>query len=204
MEGLLVPLLLTSGVLGLGALQPALPTLTIITLMALIVTLALQLYRSGIRSTWLQINEHLTHRLPTMSGELWLFLSAGVLAVGLDQVVVTTGLTLPIESFNATTAIGVLTGMVVAAAMGVHPIISISALSSLLSPLSPDPTLLGIIFLASWSLGVVINPLSGLHIIMQSRYDIAAVKMVRQNGGYVLTLLLATAALLQGVEYLMD
>ncbi|MDP7522297.1 MAG: hypothetical protein QF387_05390 [Arenicellales bacterium] len=94
--------------------------------------------------------------------------------------------------------------MVVAAAMGVHPIISISALSSLLSPLSPDPTLLGIIFLASWSLGVVINPLSGLHIIMQSRYDIAAVKMVRQNGGYVLTLLLATAALLQGVEYLMD
>jgi len=51
---------------------------------------------------------------------------------------------------------------------------------------------------------VVINPLSGLHIIMQSRYDIAAVKMVRQNGGYVLTLLLATAALLQGVEYLMD
>ena len=204
MEGLLVPLLLTSGVLGLGALQPALPTLTIITLMALIVTLALQLYRSGIRSTWLQINEHLTHRLPTMSGELWLFLSAGVLAVGLDQVVVTTGLTLPIESFNATTAIGVLTAMVVAAAMGVHPIISISALSSLLSPLSPDPTLLGIIFLASWSLGVVINPLSGIHIIMQSRYDIAAVKMVRQNGGYVLTLLLATAALLQGVEYLMD
>jgi hypothetical protein len=139
-----------------------------------------------------------------MSGELWLFLSAGVLAVGLDQVVVTTGLTLPIESFNATTAIGVLTAMVVAAAMGVHPIISISALSSLLSPLSPDPTLLGIIFLASWSLGVVINPLSGIHIIMQSRYDIAAVKMVRQNGGYVLTLLLATAALLQGVEYLMD
>ncbi|MDP7522296.1 MAG: hypothetical protein QF387_05385, partial [Arenicellales bacterium] len=78
-------LLLTSGVLGLGALQPALPTLTIITLMALIVTLALQLYRSGIRSTWLQINEHLTHRLPTMSGELWLFLSAGVLAVGLNH-----------------------------------------------------------------------------------------------------------------------
>lgn len=202
-ESLVVPLLLAFSVLGLGSLVPELPTLTIITMMALIITLCFLLYRSGIRSAWHQINKHLTHRLPTMSGELWLFLSAGVLAVGLNQVVETTELALPIDSFDATTASGILTLMVLAAAMGVHPIISISTLSPLLAPLSPDPTLLGIIFLASWSLGVVINPLSGIHIIMQSRYDTAAVKMARKNGGYVLTLLLATTLLLHWVEALM-
>ena len=80
--------------------------------------------------------------------------------------------------------------------IGLHPIISISVLGGLLVPLSPDPNLLGLMFLFSWGIGVVISPLSAINLTLQSRYNITGMDLIRINGGYSVIMLLLGCTIL--------
>lgn len=86
--------------------------------------------------------------------------------------------------------------MVGVSGLSVHPVISISVVGGLFVPWVEDHNLLAMVFLMSWSLGVMLSPLSGTHLIMQGRYAIPSHRFTRWNLGFVSVMLLVCLAVL--------
>lgn len=138
-----------------------------------------------------RLASHVGLSMPRMSGELVLFLAAGVLAAGIGSVVAGSGFVLPLTRFGAGGASVLLVIMVLLSIAGVHPVISIATAHGLLTPLSPDPNLMGLTYLMAWAGGVVGSPLSGLNLALQARYGIDARRFIQWNGGFMLFMLTA-------------
>jgi hypothetical protein len=183
-----IPALLAVLVLTAHRLLPAVPILSLISGTALLLTLVVLAARAGAPALP-RFLDHVRAGLPRMSGELVLFLAAGVLAAGIGSAVQTSGWTLDLLEFGATEASVLLLMMVAVSAAGVHPVISIATAHGILAPLAPDPNLLGITYLMSWAAGVSSSPLSGMHLAMQGRFGIDARGFLRWNGGFTLFML---------------
>ena len=190
-----LPALLAVGVLTMTRLFPQLSVLTVITIIAPLLTIAL-LLRQSRHTAYQQLSEHTSERLPNMAGELLLFLSAGLLAGGLELLFAQlppgfgpTALTTPGASLALLT-------MVALALIGVHPIISITTFGTWVAPLHPDPNMLALMFLMTWGLSVGLSPFSGIQLSIQGRYDISGHRMMRGNLLYSAPLLVAALLLL--------
>ena len=196
-SNLLLPgVLVISVVLG-HMLLPHVSILAVISLSALLVTT----YSLYITNNWggvvNQVQNHIQEGLPQMVNELVLFLAAGVLAVGLQTLVNATQMSLPFGGgFDGLGAIALLAGMVVVSLIGVHPIISIAVVTPLLVPSNPNPQLLAMTFVISWSLGACASPLSGLNLIFQGRYGIPSIRLAMLNWPYVLMMFLVAVVFL--------
>ncbi len=195
-DALMVPALLTVGVLLVHWLFPVIPILAVIALLALSVTVGLLLVRpeSG-RAR--RLGGHVVDGLPRMAGELVLFLAAGVLAAGVASAIATSYPNLAVATFGPTEATVLLLAMTVASLVGIHPVITIAVAGGALGPWVADPNLLGITFLMAWAVGVVVSPFSVLQITLQGRYGIGPLRMIRANAFYVLLLLVVDAIALQ-------
>ena len=101
---------------------------------------------------------------------------------------------LPFTRFGPLEAAIVLAVMIAFAGIGVHSVVTIVIAAVWLSPLSPDPTLLAMIFLASWGIGLSINPMAGVHLALQGRFGLAAHGLARANLRYCAASYLATVA----------
>lgn len=200
-EALWIPALLAGLVLAAHQLWPRLPILSFISSLALGLTVLLLLARHG-RSAFGRFLGHVHDGLPRMSGELALFLAAGVLAAGIASAVEGAGWALDLARFGATEAGMLLILMVALSAAGVHPVISIATAQGVLAPLAPDPNLMGITYLMTWAAGVTSSPLSGMHLAMQGRFGVDARGFLRWNGGFVLFMLMADVLVLQLYERL--
>lgn len=196
-----IPALLASLVMIAHQLSPMTATLTLISSLAVALTLAVLLLRDTARAPTLFF-DHVRDGLPRMSGELLLFLAAGVLAAGIGSAVQSVGWTLDLEHFGATQASLLLFLMVGLSVAGVHPVISIATAHGLLLPLAPDPNLIGITFLMAWAQGVAISPLSGMHLGMQGRFGIDSRGFLRWNGPFTLVMLLLDTGVLHLYEAL--
>ena len=190
-----VPGLLALLVLLLHQLWPMVPILSLISSLALLLTLIVLSVREGSQAMSLFIG-HVRDGLPRMSGELVLFLAAGVLAAGIASAVQGSGWTLDLPRFAATEASILLVLMVAVSALGVHPVISIATAHGVLAPLAPDPNLMGITYLMSWAAGVSSSPFSGMHLAMQGRFGIDARGFLRWNGPFTLTMLVIDVGVL--------
>lgn len=179
-----------------------LPILICIALGAIIVTLSVLLVSHGVRSGVRTIQQHIEHGLSAMGSELLLFLSAGVLALGLSASIDTVG-AIVTGPFTAITAVTVLAGMVVAACAGIHPVILISMLASVLAVTNPDPNLLAFTFLLGWSMGTSCSPLSGTHLIFQARYGIPSLHAAIWNWPFVAVMFVVAISLLLGLTRLL-
>ncbi|MEW8311007.1 MAG: hypothetical protein AB2650_06190 [Candidatus Thiodiazotropha taylori] len=140
--------------------------------------------------------QHITTDLPGMQNELTLFLAAGVMAAGLNAVFAVFGGWLPFNQFSGTEAALVLLFMVATAILGVHPVINIAALGTLLAPLSPDPSLLAMTFIASWAIGTGTSPFSGINLAMQGRYAQQSGDSLKWNGLYGVVMVLLSILVL--------
>jgi hypothetical protein len=194
-DALWIPGLLASAVLLLHQLQPDIPILTLIALLSLGLTLSLLLIRYRTAGTGKFIG-HIETNLPGMSGELCLFLAAGVLAAGISTVIATSGIDITLAQFGALEATYLLFAMVAISVVGVHPVISIATAGGIFAPLVSDPNLLGITFLMTWALGVSTSPFSGMHLGMQGRFNIDSRNFIRWNGGFTLFMLVADTLVL--------
>ncbi len=192
---LALPALLTAAVLLLRELWQHVPILTWIALLSPLIAAAVLLAREG-GAGGSALHQHVRAGLPRMAGELMLFLAAGVLAAGISSAAETSALLPMPQAFGPAEAAWLLAGMVVLAAAGVHPVISISVAGGMLMPLVADPNLLGIVFLMAWALGVCASPISGMHLAMQGRFGIRAAAFPRWNARYVLLMLVVDAAAL--------
>lgn len=180
-----LPATLTAVVLITQALLPNLNILVTIALSALLLTLVILCVRQGIIKAIQSLSRYVISELPRSANELLLFLSAGVLATGLTAFVESTEFQLSLTSYSLQAACMTLACMILIAAIGIHPVIQISALTPLLLPINPDPELLAITYLFAWALGTCASPLSGTHLIIQGRYGIPAWKGAVQNWPFV-------------------
>ncbi len=190
-----IPALLAALVLALHQWLPATPVLTLISLLAVLLTVVVLTVRQMAEAP-ARFVAHVHDGLPRMSGELSLFLAAGVLAAGIASAVLTAGWTLDLLEFAATEASLLLLLMVGLSAAGVHPVISIATAHGALVPLAPDPNLMGITYLMAWAQGVAISPLSGMHLGMQGRFGIDSRGFLRWNGGFTLFMLAVDVSVL--------
>ncbi len=183
-----VPGLLALMLMLLHRAWPAIPILTLISALSLTVTLLLLTLRHG-GAGLVAYRQHIRIGLPRMSGELLLFLAAGVLATGITSAIAASHLSVNLQHFGATEASLLLLAMVSVSVIGIHPVISIATAGGILSPLGVDPNLLGITFLMTWAIGVSTTPFSGLHLTIQGRYQINAFKLLKMNAGFALVML---------------
>lgn len=193
-QGLLLPLLLAASVLIGHAIWPDLSVLTLVSLVGLLFTLVLVFWRYRQRG-WSRLRQHI-EGLSVMSGETLLFLAAGVLAAGLGAALQAMDFSFRLDYFGPWQAWFLLLAMVGVSGLSVHPVISISTVGGLFSPWVADPNLLALVFLMTWSQGVMLSPLSGTHLVMQGRYGLPSHAFTRWNFRYVLLLLLVDLVVL--------
>jgi len=182
-------------------LTPELGIVSIITFLLPAVALASNL-PAGPRWTWHRVRQHTLTRLPAMRGEIALFLSAGLLTLGLSTLVAAaTGSEWRLFAhFGALQAVISFLAIVLSAVAGLHPIIGVSVLASMLDLRGSEPTLFAFTALASWAVGTSVGPLSGINLSLQGRYGVSGYRMMRLNLGYALVL----SALVVGAIMLLD
>ncbi|WP_111414161.1 hypothetical protein [Billgrantia lactosivorans] len=170
-------------------LTPELGIVSIITFLLPAVALASNL-PAGPRWTLRRVRQHTLLRLPAMRGEIALFLSAGLLTLGLSTfVAAATGSEWRLFShFGATQAVASFLAIVVSAVAGLHPIIGVSVLASMLDLRGDEQTLFAFTALASWAVGTSVGPLSGINLSLQGRYGVSGYRIMRHNLGYALAL----------------
>ncbi len=188
-DSLWLPIALAVCVGILHRIYPALSVLTLISLSAPLLTGFALLARDGGRRTMTRLHEHVTATVPEMSGELLLFLSAGVLAAGLTALFASFDGWTPFQRLDGTTASLTLTGIVAISTLGIHPIVCVSFLAPLLAPIDPEPNLLALLFVTGWAIGCTVSPFSGTNLTMQGRYGVNSWAITRDNLGYTAIML---------------
>ncbi len=196
-----IPAALALSILLLINVAPDWSVLTHIALSALLLTVAVLLFRDGIGATR-TLSQFVFKGLPAMINELQLFLAAAVLAAGLATVI-SDSLLPVLTGFTALSASLLLGVMILLAVVGVHPVVTISGVAPLIMTLNPAPDLLAVCFLLAWGLGTCASPLSGTHLVFQGRYGIPSVKGAAWNWTYTLVMYLAAVIWLHIVEILL-
>ena len=163
-------------------LTQSLTIVSIITFLLPVVAVLSNL-REGTRFTLRRIRQHTTTRLPAMRGEISLFLAAGLLTLGLSTLVAaaagddwtlfaTFGMWQAMVSFAAIT---------LSALAGLHPIIGVSVLASILNLASGEQTLFAFVALSAWAVGTSVGPLSGINLSLQGLYGLSGYRMMKNN-----------------------
>lgn len=193
-----LPVTLALLVLLIKQIWPQLGILAVIALVAPLLAL-LFMPKVGRKAA---LKRQVVERFPAIGGQLVLFLGAGLLAAGINSALSVVefdmGNGLPLfNHFGWLEASLTLLFILLVAIVGVHPLITISAVAPLLWPLSPDPSLLGMCFLLGWGLATGTSPLSGSNLALASRYNLSAALILRWNLCYGL-MMYAIASLLLG------
>ena len=201
-ESLWLPLVLGTAVLTAYTTTTGYTVLTLITILAPLVGGGALLLRGGLRGTREALGEYVSLRLPQMGGELALFLGAGVLGAGLVAVFASTGGWVPFARIDAWNGSLVLVGCVLTSLACIHPIVLLSVLVPMLPAIEHDPSFVAVMFAMAWGLGCAVNPMSGINLVLSSRYGASNWALGRANLPFSLTLLPVAAALLYVYEWL--
>ncbi len=199
-DSLLVPVLLAASVLLLHELWPAIKMLTLVSILAIAVTLGVVVWRSK-QGAWLALQQHVSDAAPRMARELSLFLGAGVLAVGLQTLLVSKGNLHLFTQFGSLEATFFLAAALIVSMIGVHPLVSIAVTSQLVMPLQADLTLLAVLFLSMWSLGVVASPFSGVNVMLRGQFDLSGRDLFKWNLPYVVIMWCVVSLVFVGYEH---
>ena len=201
-EDLRVPLLLAAAVLGASAATAAFSVLTLITMLTPVVVVATLIARGGMRNLQPAFSDYVRTRAPQMGGELALFLSAGVLASGLVTAAAGAGeWSLPrLDAFHASVLV---LGFVVTSLACIHPVVLVSVTVALAETTALDPTLLATAFAMGWGLGCAVNPLSGVNVVLATRYGANNWRIARSNVVYSATLCVVAVGLLHLYEWVL-
>lgn len=205
-EVVLLPIILVIVVMGSHWLWPEVRTTNLVLMASLGLTILLLLWRDP-KTVVRRLFEHSRNVLPGMRSESILFASAGVLAVGFSFYLQTTRIALPEVEFGVLFAWLAMIGVVALSTLGVHQIISIGVLATVIAPLNPDPTLFAMACTVAWGASAAINPIGGLNLFIMGRFGRPSTELAKENIVYVLGVialalpLLATVALVVGAGW---
>ncbi|MEO3853402.1 hypothetical protein [Acrocarpospora sp. B8E8] len=183
-----LPLTLVILVVLAHVLLPSVPVTGIIMVCAPALTITLLVVRTPRRAAR-RLVAHARRSLPAMSGELSMFLSAGLLTAGFAAMLDVVPLDPPMLRFGVPQAWALVLVMVFLSAVGVHPVISLAVAANMLAPLEPDPTLFAMTGLIAWGIQAAGGPLSGLNVVLQSRFRVDTFRIARWNLSYVFAIL---------------
>jgi len=189
-----LPALMAAIVIVVHEISPGISILALIAAAA--PTLALVVMAARGEAALSRFRRHVTARLPTMANELWLFLAAAVMAAGVAALIRALPVWLPFTHFGGPQAAAVLIFMVALAVVGVHPVVGIALMATVLQPLQPDPTLMAMTFLSVWAIGVAASPLSGMNLALQGAYDVRPMEVLRANAPYAVAMLAVASSVL--------
>lgn len=182
---------LTLALLGTAVLLKALlPTLPMVIIVAAVTPpLALLLMPWGNPAA--AARQLLATTLPATASQVVLFLAAGVFAYGASSLIppALAALDLLPESVPLLVYPLATAAIILAAYAGLHPLISIAALSSALLPAGAQHSLLAFCFLSGWAIGTAVAPLSGMNLFLIGRYRLRAREIARWGPGYALAML---------------
>ncbi|UDM05760.1 hypothetical protein LG409_10075 [Halomonas sp. NyZ770] len=182
-------------------LTPALSIVSIITFLIPGVALLSNL-PAGPRFTLRRLRQHTVTRLPAMRGEISLFLAAGLLTVGLSTLVAAAAgdaWTL-FARFGAPQAMASFAAIALSALVGLHPIIGVSVLASVLSLSGAEQTLFAFVGLSAWAVGTSVGPLSGINLSLQGRYGVSGYQMMKNNLPYAALMSLLSLGAIAGLS----
>ena len=197
-DGLWQPVALLGSVAAVHWTWPSLPVLLVIALLAPLLAAAALLVRSGAAGAVRTVARFTVTELPGMSGELTLFLAAGVLGGGLTGLVSAYPSAIPAFPLTTVTATTALAGIVVLAAAGVHPLVSVTTLVAVALPASPDPTLLAAVCIVGWGIGSAVSPYSGINLVLAARCGVSSWAFPRWNAVYSGIMVLAAGLVFAG------
>ena len=203
-DALLWPAVLAVLVFITHQLFPSIKVIILISLSAFVVSLGVVLARKGVKQGAAKIKQHVNFRLPEMKSELLLFLVAGLFGTGLAAVLQGLSIGMPIDSFDGLSASVLLFIMLLLSLVGVHPVISIAVIGQWIAELNPDQTLLAIMFLMSWAIGVSTSPFSGMNLALQGRFGMSGRQVFKWNLRYALKMYIACCGVLFIVNYLQN
>lgn len=182
-------------------LTPSLTIVSIITFLLPVVAVLSNL-REGTRFTLRRIRQHTTTRLPAMRGEISLFLAAGLLTLGLSTLVAASAgddWTL-FATFGMWQAMVSFAAITLSALAGLHPIIGVSVLASILNLASDEQTLFAFVALSAWAVGTSVGPLSGINLSLQGRYGVSGYRMMKNNLLYAAMMSLLSLGAIAGLS----
>jgi hypothetical protein len=166
-------------------LTPTLSIVGIITFLLPSMALAFNLSHGPVYALR-RVHQHSMTRLPAMRGEISLFLAAGLFTLGLSTLVdaVTQEQWTLFAHFGAPQAMASFVVIVLSAMLGLHPIIGVSTLASILTLEGSAQTLFAFVALAAWAVGTAVGPLSGINLSLQGRYGVSGYHLMKHNLGY--------------------
>ncbi len=194
-DALYVPLALSILMIGTHLVFPGFPVLTLISIISLGLTVALLLVKEKKASVGM-LGEYIVTELPRMNRELSLFLGAGIMSTGLMVFLGSNYVSLELPVFTPAVGAVFIIIAISFSLIGVHPIITISAIGSLVAASDYSPNLLGLCMMMMWGLAIVVSPLSGINLAIQGRFGFSGMAMMRWNSGYTTGMLVFCTALL--------
>ena len=165
---------------------PDVAILSIVTLLSPVSVILWLWLRGGPRQTKQRLQNHADIRLANMANELSLFLAAGFLTT-------TVGLALKgwlgegwslFDQFGFFEAYLCYLAICGIALLGLHPIVGISLMSSMVPYHDVNNTLLAFVSLCAWAVGTSISPLSGINLSISGKYAVDNYQLAKSNWWY--------------------
>jgi hypothetical protein len=183
-ESLFIPLFMATAIIVLHFLWPDISILVLICLLAPSASILLMRTTSRRESLFRFVNQ----KLPQIGSQFALFLAAGIFSNGISAIILSYPQFFNLDSFTFGPILFSLTlaSMIIVGLVGVHPVISIAIASPMLLPLNPDPTQLGFLFLSAWAISAGSSGLTGLGLLMTSRYQIPTKDIVTNSAFYAI------------------
>ena len=181
LAALIGPLILTTTVLLGHFLFPTVSIIILITLLTPIYSLLANLNNRPLQI----LSQYICRDMTGMGPEIVLFVSAGILGSGLSSLVAGYSMNLNGGQNQILLVSAGLAIILAASCVGIHPVVGITVVSGVLAVANIPPTLLAMSFLISWALGVLINPISGIHLFLSGRYAFDARNAWRWNFRFV-------------------
>jgi len=182
---------------------PAISVLILIALCSLGLSMVVLLLRKGLSRGLSGFIDYGVNKLPQMRNELLLFLIAGVFGSGLAAALDGLSIAIPFQHFDGLVASIILLFMFLLAILGVHPVISIAVIGHWIISIEPNQTLLAIMFLMAWAIGVSASPISGINLALHGRYGASGQQIFKWNIAYASKLYLFDCVILMAVAYLL-
>ncbi|NLQ16215.1 hypothetical protein HGG82_01090 [Marinomonas sp. M1K-6] len=178
-ESLFIPMFLALSVILFHYIWPDISILVLICILAPSATLLLM--RTPSRKS--SLAHFVNHKLPQIGSQFALFLAAGIFSNGISAIILSYPEFFNLEHFTFSPWLFsfTLAVMIAAGVIGIHPVVSVAIASPMLLPLNPDPTQLGFLFLSAWAISAGSSGLTGLGLLMTSRYQIPTKTIVSNS-----------------------
>lgn len=199
---LLLPMTLIVAILIVSALQPDLPTVGVVALMALLTPLLLLTLKQGPGEAAQRFGNHIVERLADTRGEVSLFLSAGFLAAAVKACLSAGLFSLPFTYTSPGVAVFVLWTITILAHLGIHQFALVAIFAGMLADVTTAPTQMAIAYIVATSVSMSGSLFSGVNFILQARFNCSGRGILRTNLPYTLVMLLAATVLIYMMHYL--